>query len=380
MNRKFFIKKYSYKKFFFMKQENFKNKLTDLEKVNKSTLLYKYCSLDNNYIIENIRNNILYFSNPANFNDPFDSVLSISLFDILSEYSFSILKNRIKHDTELDIEKSNYYIKCLEKKEIEENKIVEFLDYMFNYCNNNLKNVSLPFQNTNEFIIKLMECVKDDNSLNKLIEIFGKDKINIRDIQDLLNIFKINNNKMNEVIEKTDDFQKQIEEELRNSINNAYRICCFTNSYDNVLMWSHYANKHKGICIEYELTKMDSLLISYLYPVVYSNERIKAKLEHFNLNGEKLEINKEEILNLVFQSLIHKSSVWDYENEWRIIIPKKILNSDDTIKAPKIKRIFFGVNLSKEDFIKYQEIIKKIDKNIECIKLHIDDDKYILKK
>ena len=45
-----------------------------------------------------------------------------------------------------------------------------------------------------DIVVSYLDNKVNKNSLNKLIEIFGKDKINIRDIQDLLNIFKINNN------------------------------------------------------------------------------------------------------------------------------------------------------------------------------------------
>ncbi len=30
-------------------------------------------------------------------------------------------------------------------------------------------------------------------------------------------------------------------------------VICFSSNYDNILMWSHYANNHKGICIEFDL-------------------------------------------------------------------------------------------------------------------------------
>ena len=36
------------------------------------------------------------------------------------------------------------------------------------------------------------------------------------------------------------------------SEKNKYKICCFSKSYSNFLLWSHYAKDHKGVCLEYE--------------------------------------------------------------------------------------------------------------------------------
>lgn len=31
-----------------------------------------------------------------------------------------------------------------------------------------------------------------------------------------------------------------------------YGVACFSRSHDNILMWSHYADGHSGICVEFE--------------------------------------------------------------------------------------------------------------------------------
>ena len=47
-------------------------------------------------------------------------------------------------------------------------------------------------------------------------------------------------------------------------------IGCFTTSVANNLpMWAHYANNHKGICIEYKVLSPD-----FFYPVIYEERRI----------------------------------------------------------------------------------------------------------
>lgn len=38
-------------------------------------------------------------------------------------------------------------------------------------------------------------------------------------------------------------------------------------------MWSHYANKHTGFCVEYDISLLDNFYKLNLFPVLYSNNR-----------------------------------------------------------------------------------------------------------
>ena len=50
------------------------------------------------------------------------------------------------------------------------------------------------------------------------------------------------------------------------------KICSFSAVNDSILMWGHYAQDHKGFCVEYDLEKLepDHPLRRTLYPVIYS--------------------------------------------------------------------------------------------------------------
>lgn len=64
---------------------------------------------------------------------------------------------------------------------------------------------------------------------------------------------------------------------------NANGICCFSKLYDSILMWSHYADYHKGICLKFDMTK-DPFFFLTPMPVIYSQ-----CLPHYNYfcNGEE---------------------------------------------------------------------------------------------
>ena len=87
-------------------------------------------------------------------------------------------------------------------------------------------------------------------------------------------------------------------------------ISCLSESDDSLLMWAHYADNHRGICVEYKLLEFNSLLRFTPVPIVYSDERVVVH------TFDKL---VEDIQAFFIGSLTSKSPEWSYEREWRII-------------------------------------------------------------
>ena len=97
-------------------------------------------------------------------------------------------------------------------------------------------------------------------------------------------------------------------EELKTTIG----IACFSEVFDSLLMWSHYANNHSGICVEYDLLKMNKQLSYSPVPIIYSSERVfidKISVDTIDYESVKSLIN----------CTTTKSPEWAYEKEWRII-------------------------------------------------------------
>ena len=88
------------------------------------------------------------------------------------------------------------------------------------------------------------------------------------------------------------------------------RICSFSTKKDSLLLWSHYSEDHKGICIEYDFEDND-LIRAFIQPVLYSNEVNKIGL-----------LEEYSIMRMICSSLI-KFSDWEYEHEWRLTIFKQ---------------------------------------------------------
>lgn len=86
------------------------------------------------------------------------------------------------------------------------------------------------------------------------------------------------------------------------------RICCFTEGKENLLLWSHYANSHKGFCVEYDATIPP---FSYAYKVQYKNEYPEV-------------LYPRPTDAAAFTPALVKSKIWNYEKEFRIIFTPEV--------------------------------------------------------
>lgn len=136
---------------------------------------------------------------------------------------------------------------------------------------------------------------------------------------------------------KLDDFfnylvlnDKFIDDSMNFLLNDflEYSICCFTERYDNKLMWSHYANKHEGICLIYNFEK-DTKIKDRLFPVEYKNE------------FPNIESPKEDMI-----ALLRKTTDWEYEKEWRIV---SMAQGKAKINKKALIGIIFGCNTTRQN-------------------------------
>jgi len=58
-----------------------------------------------------------------------------------------------------------------------------------------------------------------------------------------------------------------LSDHARSLVRNSFRIVCFSETYQSILMWSHYADQHRGFCIEYDFTA--DPWRSVVFPVAY---------------------------------------------------------------------------------------------------------------
>jgi Protein of unknown function (DUF2971) len=104
---------------------------------------------------------------------------------------------------------------------------------------------------------------------------------------------------------------EQLRATLRTSLQNI-GILSLSAISDHILMWSHYADHHKGFCIEYDCGD-NSELKKIANPVKYAEEI--PSLSAVDVSGD----TKFNFLNV---ALFTKASQWKYEEEWRLVMPE----------------------------------------------------------
>ncbi len=151
---------------------------------------------------------------------------------------------------------------------------------------------------------------------------------------------------------------------------NEYKLSCFSELSDEVLMWSHYADKHSGICIGFN------------FPVKYDNKFILCPVKY--LSKIKELDGTTDVNRVVLYWLTTKSKRWEYEKEIRAIARSENEKSDFeyiNYETKYVKEIIFGCNVSDKKIEEALLKIKKSKLNLEGItikKMIIDQNNFLL--
>jgi len=93
----------------------------------------------------------------------------------------------------------------------------------------------------------------------------------------------------------------------KNKINENNGLICLTKSWSNPLMWGHYAEKHTGICLGFDVP--DEILA----PVIYAKSLLKMDIDS---QTRKPKPTKEFMDKLIRTKFFD----WKYEDEMRLFV------------------------------------------------------------
>ncbi len=144
-------------------------------------------------------------------------------------------------------------------------------------------------------------------------------------------------------------------------------VCCFSSKCDNILMWSHYADSHQGICLGFEGSDENEYYSMLLYKsdtdkspslgefreVIYDPSDDLCVVNIFDNPHENNKIADERIFT--------KLHAWEYESEYRMILPEPHIREPRVLKYDKscLKRVIFGLKIDERDVIRIYNIINK---------------------
>ena len=122
------------------------------------------------------------------------------------------------------------------------------------------------------------------------------------------------------------------------------RICSLSRDPNNELMWSHYAEGHKGVAIGVEVNRKNY----EVRPIQYDGLH-QVGLHNFH-NGSAIDV------------LSHKLDVWRYEEEERVFV----VNNKQYVNV-EVKQVICGSRMSTQDKGFITDLIERLDPNIEII-------------
>lgn len=147
-------------------------------------------------------------------------------------------------------------------------------------------------------------------------------------------------------------------------------VLSLAEQWDSPLMWSHYADEHKGICIEYDIS---SSIRGAPQKVDYEGARgiSTSTLIDWVLNDS--ESAKREIENKYFYT---KANQWKYEYEWRYVN-----DSQGSVFAPfNITGIYFGMRCNLAVISSIVKLMNGSKSNLKFYNTRVKQNSFDLRK
>lgn len=205
------------------------------------------------------------------------------------------------------------------------------------------ENMNDPFEG--EFIIQKNECLPR----KILIEAFYERNEKFLNGQSF-------DTKYKEIFYDKTVFHKDLQSELKIRLKKHYGVTCFSTNEKNILMWSHYAESHRGFIIAFE---KDKLLSSLKYPFQkVGNVNYQSNLTTADIIIEKNRIEYKNELEILNTKLRH----WKNEKEFRIIAYFTMSNKTRNILFDKssIHTIIFGSEMNEIDQKTIENLLSQI--------------------
>lgn len=188
---------------------------------------------------------------------------------------------------------------------------------------------------------------------------------------------------LSSVIEMAKHFTPQIKELVHEGLEKNIGILSLTEKDNNLLMWAHYANSHKGLVVEFDETHR-----FFNQKKSEKNESMCLKKVEYSSQRPSLELSQVESIN----SFLVKGNAWEYEQEWRMLHP--LAEADSIIenqphdihlfKVPflAIKSVLIGVRATEETRKELTRIIMSNSElgHVKIYEMHIHESQFELEK
>ena len=373
--------------------------------------LYKYRAFDEKgYSLDCLLNNTLYCAEPSSFNDPFDCKIGItfsSIFEAAFQKEFQVVETILMKFIEVVRNKDGGVFLSPEEQRIigklqENGLLTKFVIEFGGMSVPEDERIQILAENA-EVIIEVLKIILSDESFSETMR-FGASNMpyilenmtqeavlrlasDDSSFSDFANANGICDDtdeldlavkmgvkfypKEKAAIDKMQNSIQQLETNVVQKLTGIFRIGCLSAEHKSPLMWSHYADSHRGFCVEYDFGSTNRATLSLLpLPVVYSHDRpLVPWYVAFNNTPENIMAANKDIL----LGLLTKDSSWEYEREWRLLIDTK---RPALCQMPKITCVYLGACVSDANRAKIIDIAK--EKHFAVKQMVVDRGTYAL--
>jgi hypothetical protein len=181
--------------------------------------------------------------------------------------------------------------------------------------------------------------------------------------------FRYDENRINRLLERLkkdpSQFYKDLKMDVRVKYHSKLKIACFSLIYNEILLWSHYADDHRGVSLVFS---KDILVDS-----------VKQENSHFEMDyidAKRVRYGQSKKLNVTFNeeeyrlpirnlqsSIFRKLTCWKYEKEFRILCRNTVSKAQDgygsKFTSDSLRGIIFGERCSTDDIALVHSLLNK---------------------
>ncbi len=165
----------------------------------------------------------------------------------------------------------------------------------------------------------------------------------------------------------TDTSLRSATENFKAEFDRTRGILCFSKNWNNPVLWSHYADKHRGICLGFDLDD-------------YYAQEVKYRENRLDPDATK-HVKFAEISTYVLDSLHTKYSHWQYEEEVRVLFDLDECMMEDSLyffafsDVLVLKEVIVGVRCD-DSFEELEELLSNTHPDVKLKKSQLSWDSY----
>ncbi|WP_169819440.1 DUF2971 domain-containing protein [Pseudohongiella acticola] len=96
---------------------------------------------------------------------------------------------------------------------------------------------------------------------------------------------------------------------IKEKLSETKGLLCFSKTWNNPVLWSHYADHHRGVCLEFEIPEKNLSKVDYV--------------------EERIQYSGDIDTSLMRRFLTTKFEHWSYEQEYRAFIGLDLESAED---------------------------------------------------